>query len=114
MNSATVWTVMWQQADIWRILFALVCGIVVGVVYFQSLRWSVNRIHTFKHKWSVFGGIAIFRIALFFAILVLAAHKNIILLLVYLAAFFLTKIVIIWHEKNGLIQDKSKDKNGNV
>jgi F1F0 ATPase subunit 2 len=105
---------MWQQADMWRIFLALISGIIVGFVYFQSLRWSVNRIHTFKHKWSVFGGIALFRIALFFAILVLVAHKNIVLLVIYLLAFFFTKIVIIWHEKHGLIQDKSKDENDNI
>lgn len=114
MNSATVWTTMWQQADIWRILLALISGIVVGFIYFQSLRWSVNRIHTFKHKWTVFGAVALFRIALFFTVLVLVAGKNIALLVIYLLAFFFTKILIIWHEKHRLIQDKSKDENDNV
>lgn len=114
MNSATVWTTMWQQADIWRILFALISGVVVGFIYFQSLRWSVNRIHTFKHKWTVFGVVALFRIALFFTVLVLVAGKNIALLVIYLLAFFFTKIIIIWQEKHRLIQDKSKDENDNV
>ena len=108
MNSAALWQLMWQQAELWRIMVAILCGIAVGFVYFESLRWSVNRIHTFKHKWSVFGGIALFRIALFFGVMILVAHKNIVLLLVYLAAFFITKLFVIWYEKHGLIVDKSR------
>ena len=111
MNSTNVWTTMWQQADIWHIFLVLICGIIVGMIYFQSLRWSINRLHTFKHKWSVFGGIALFRIALFFAVLVLTTQKNMVLIVFYLAAFFCTKMLIVWLEKRELIKDKSRSEN---
>lgn len=108
MNSVNLWQIMWQQAEYWRLGLAILSGIFVGIIYFESLRWSVNHIHSFKHKWSVFGGIALLRIALFFGIMILVAGKNIVLLLFYLAAFFITKLFIIWYEKHGLIVDKSR------
>ncbi len=108
MNSISVWQLMWEQADYFRLGIAILCGIFVGIVYFQSLRWSVNRIHTFKHKWSIFGGIALLRIALFFGVMILVAHKNMVLLLTYLGAFFITKLFVIWYEKRALIIDKSE------
>ena len=111
MNSINMWQQMWEQAEYWRLGLAMLSGIFVGIIYFESLRWSVNRIHTFKHKWSVFSGIALLRIALFFSVLVLVAGKNILLLLIYLGAFFITKLFIIWYEKHGLIVDKSEQKN---
>ncbi len=111
MNSTYLWTIMWQQTEVWRIIAALLSGIIVGAIYFQSLRWSVNRLHTFKHKWTVFGGVALLRIALFFGTMILVARKNIILIIVYLLAFFITKIIVMWREKKHLIIDKSRSDN---
>jgi hypothetical protein len=40
--------------------------------------------------------------------MILVAHKNMVLLLTYLGAFFITKLFVIWYEKRALIIDKSE------
>jgi FtsH-binding integral membrane protein len=93
MNNA--WQIWWQQTDLWRMLLVFVCGVVVGCVYFLSLRWSISRPGSTRSRIKVFAGTAILRIALFFGVLMLVAHKNIILIITYLLAFFIIKMLMI-------------------
>lgn len=90
---------MWQQAEVWRLLLAVFCGITVGIIYFYSMRWSINRLSETEHKFKLFGLTALARILLFFGVLVLIANRNVMVISLYVAAFFLTKLVIVWYEK---------------
>ena len=100
------WTQMWNDAETWRLMMAVICGIAVGVIYFYSLRWSINHLSETKHRFGLFGLVALFRIVLFFTVLVLIGHRNIAVIMLYLLAFFLTKIVIVGIEKGNLITEK--------
>ena len=104
MIDTTLWQLWWNDAALWRLLLAAVAGGAVGAVYFKSLRWSVNRLNGSKKRAAQFAGVALARIALFFAVLILVAHKNMVLLLVYLGVFFITKMVIMWIEKHRFLQ----------
>ena len=101
MSDSQLWQIMWQQAGVWRSILALVCGVVVSVIYFMSLHWSVKRLNNNKarHRIKLFAGAAVLRIALFFGVLVLVAQKNILLIAVYVVAFFITKFFILWRAK---------------
>lgn len=109
MNSG-FWTQMWNDAETWRLIMAVFCGMVVGIIYFYSLRWSINHLSETKHRIGLFGLTALFRIVLFFAVLVLIGHHNIAVIMLYLLAFFLTKVVIVGIEKGNLISE-NKEKN---
>ena len=55
---------MWQQAENWRLVAAAVCGVIVGIIYFYSMRWSINRMGELAHKMKFFAVTALLRIAL--------------------------------------------------
>ncbi|MBR3675846.1 MAG: hypothetical protein IKN71_01770 [Alphaproteobacteria bacterium] len=90
---------MWQQAENWRLVAAAVCGVIVGIIYFYSMRWSINRMGELAHKMKFFAVTALLRIALFFGVLVMIGQRNAAVILLYVLAFFLTKVVIIGLEK---------------
>lgn len=98
---------MWNEAELWRLITAFVFGVVVGFIYFYSLRWSINHLNETKHRFGMFGLLALCRIVLFFAVLIMISKRNVVIILIYLLAFFLTKIVIVGIEKGNLIVDKS-------
>ena len=100
---------MWQQAENWRLIAAAIGGIAVGIIYFYCLRWTVNKMSETSHKFRLFGLTALFRIALFFGVLVLIGHRNVAVILLYVVAFFFTKAVIIWKEKGKFIKDEPKN-----
>lgn len=100
---------MWQQAEDWRLVIAVLSGMIVSVIYFYSLRWSIGRISESEHKFKLFAFTALLRIAMFFGVLVLVGHRNVMVILLYVAAFFFTKVVIVWYEKRHLISG-SKNK----
>ncbi|MBR1399865.1 MAG: hypothetical protein IJ564_06830 [Alphaproteobacteria bacterium] len=111
MNSADFWSELWLQTPLWRISLALISSIVVGIAYFQSLRWSINHLNEFKHKMRMFALVAIVRISLFLGIMVLVCERNIILILTYVIVFFITKMIIVGTERNHLIEQKDTEKN---
>lgn len=96
---------MWQQAENWRLAIAIISGVVVGLIYFYTMRWSINRVGELAHKMKFFALTALFRIALFFGVLVLISHRNVAVILLYVLAFFLTKVGIIWFEKRKYVRD---------
>ena len=91
--------IMWEQAEIWRIILAFISGIIVSCIYFGSLHWSLKHLSEFKHKYRMFATIALLRISLFFAVLVLISQRNVVIILFYLLAFFITRVIIIWRVK---------------
>lgn len=100
---------MWQQAEEWRLIIAFICGIAVGLVYFYSLRWSINHYGELEHKFKIYALTALCRIALFFGVLILIGHRNIAVILLYILAFFLTKVAIIWIEKRKYVAADNKN-----
>ena len=100
---------MWQQAECWQLLIAFVSGFLVGLIYFYSLRWSINHPGELKHKFKVYALVALARIALFFGVLILIGHRNIAVVLLYILAFFLTKVGVIWIEKKRYINEDKKE-----
>lgn len=101
---------MWQQAENWRLVVAVLSGIIVGMIYFYSLRWSVNHLSELKHKLKIFAFTALCRMALFFGVLMLIGHRNVAVISLYVIAFFFTKVVIIWIEKSRFIKDDGEQK----
>ena len=101
---------IWQHSEYWRLIAAAVCGTIVGIIYFYCLRWTVNKMSETSHKLRLFGLTALFRIALFFGVLVLIGHRNVAVILTYVLAFFFTKAIIIWLEKGRLIKDEAETK----
>lgn len=101
---------MWQQAENWRLIAAVISGIIVGIIYFYSLRWSVNHLSELKHKLKIFALTALCRMALFFGVLILVGHRNVAVISLYVIAFFITKVVIIWFEKSRFIKEDEKPK----
>ena len=108
MNNGSL-ELMWQQAENWRLIAAAICGIIVGLIYFYSLRWTVNHMSETSHKFRLFGLTALFRIALFFGVLMAIGHRNVAVILLYVLAFFLTKVMIIWLEKGKFIVEKPQE-----
>ena len=96
---------LYHEVNIWPIFMAAICGAGVGIVYFESLRWSVKKLSVSKHRISMFASVAACRIALFFGVLALIADRKISVILVYLLFFFITKMFIIWFEKKQIIND---------
>lgn len=99
---------LFSESSLWRMIVAAICGAGVGMIYFESLRWSIKKLNTSKHRISMFASVAICRIALFFGVLILVGHRQISLILIYLVAFFLMKILVIWVEKRRIIHDVSR------
>ena len=102
---------MWRQMALWQMLAAPLCGALVGVVYFQSLRWSLNHLSAVKHKVRLFASVALLRILLFFGVLVLIAQRNPAVVLMYVLVFFVTKMVIVVHEKGRIVKFDEEQKN---
>ncbi|MBO6282270.1 MAG: hypothetical protein J6N49_07095 [Alphaproteobacteria bacterium] len=102
--------IMWQQTQWWRLLTALICGAGVGYVYLYSLRWSINRLGESKHKFRLFGTVALCRICLFFFVLAMVAQQNIVIVIFYVVAFFATKTAVMLHEKNRFLPQDEKEK----
>ncbi len=98
----TSWGQIWAQTEFWQLLFAGISGIVVGVIYFESLRYSLSRLAEVKRKFAWFGFIALLRICLFFGVMILVAGKNIVLITIYLLLFFITRMIILGLEKKRL------------
>jgi len=117
MNSE-VWNLMLQESGNWHLLAALVCGVVVGIVYFNMLRWSITHMSNRKHKFAFFAIVALCRIAIFFGVLILLAGKNkdIAAIVLYVVAFFISKVVIVWREKkkHGFLAGFNKEDKSNA
>ena len=92
-------SIMWQQAELWRLVTAFFAGMLVGYIYFSSLHWSIKHLGEFKHKYRMFATVALLRISLFFAVLVLVCQRNVIVILCYILAFFFIRIFMIWRYK---------------
>lgn len=114
MNSASYIWQMWQQIEPWQLFAAPTCGAFVGVIYFQSLRWSLNRLGQTKHKIRLFAGVALLRILLFFGVLVLIARHNPLVVMLYVLVFFITKTVIVMREKSRIIKFDGEQKTNDV
>ena len=97
MNNAL--QIMWQQTEIWRLIVAVCGGFIVGCIYFQSLRWCVNNLYKYKHKYLWFAIAAFCRILLFFGVMALLVQKNVVLVLVYIVSFLLSKFAFLIAEK---------------
>ena len=102
-------SVMWNNMETWQLLAAIVCGILVGFIYFQSLRWSVNRLSESKHKVRMFASVALCRILLFFGVMVLIAQRNVVVILIYVLCFYFTKVAIIAFEKGHILKDEGNN-----
>lgn len=111
-NSALI--VMWQQTEWWHLVLALFCGSAVGYVYLESLRWSIRHLSETKHKYRLFGTVALCRIFLFFLVLIMIAQKNIIIILFYVAAFFVTKTIVMLQEKNRFLSQNGKENTDDI
>ena len=105
---------MWQQMALWQLWAAPICGVAVGAIYFQSLRWSLNHLGNTKHKIRLFAGVALLRILLFFVVLVLIAQHNPVVVLLYVLAFFVTKMLIVVREKSRIVKFDEEQKNDGV
>ena len=103
MTAPDFWETAWNNAPLWRMFFALFCGLAVGLAYFQSMRWSINHLDNFKHKIRMFALMAFLRIAMFLGVLVLVCERNLVLILIYVLSFFITKMFIMAIAK-GLIK----------
>ncbi len=106
---------MWRQMALWQMFAAPLCGALVGVVYFQSLRWSLNHLSVVTHKVRLFASVALLRILLFFGVLVLIAQHNPAVVLLYVLVFFITKMLIMAREKGRIVKfDEEQKKDGDV
>ena len=106
MEAVDLWEQMLNGVELWRAVLALISGFVIGMIYFKSMRWSINHLDKFKHKVRTFALTAICRIALFLGVLVLVCERNVVLILLYVIAFFITKMVIVGFHKNHLFEHK--------
>ena len=102
---------MWQQIALWQLWTAPICGVIVGAIYFQSLRWSFNHLGDTKHKIRFFASVAVLRILVFFGVMVLIAQRNPVVVLLYVLAFFITKMLIVIREKSRIIKFDEEQKN---
>lgn len=109
MNSGMFLLTMWQQAGQWQLVLAFLCGILVGVIYFKSLRWSIEHLNEGKHKLRMFAGAALLRIILFFGIMALVSQRNVAVILIYVISFFITKMVIMIIEKGRMLKDTTEE-----
>ena len=87
MTTPDFWQTAWQNAPLWRIIFAFFCGLAVGFVYFQSMRWSINHLDNFKHKIRMFALMAFLRIVMFLGVMIMVCERNLVLILVYVLKF---------------------------
>ena len=110
MNSESYMAQMWQQAETWQITAAVLGGLLVGIIYFQSLRWSLNHLSETKHKIRFFASVAVFRILLFFGVIVLIAQGNPVVVLLYVLAFFITKMLNVIREKGQIVKFETEKK----
>ena len=94
MNTESYLAQMWQQAETWQIAAALFGGLAVGVVYFQSLRWSLNHLSGTKHKIRLFA----------------SAHRNPAVILLYVLAFFVMKMAVMLREKGQIVKFETEKK----
>ena len=104
------WAVAWENAPLWRMFFAFFCGIAVGCAYFQSLKWSINHLGDFKHKIRMFALMAFLRISMFLGVLIMVCERNLVLILIYIIAFFITKMVVVGITRGHLIHDEKEVK----
>ncbi len=104
------WQTALENAEIWRMTAALVLGIVVGWAYFSILRLSIQKLSESKHKVRMFAGWALLRILMFFGGLVLIANRNVVVILIYLVSFFITKTVVIGRVRHDLLTEKTEEK----
>lgn len=109
MGTSDFWKIAWESAPLWRMFFSLFCGFSVGFVYFQSMRWSINHLDEFKHKIRMFAIMAFLRISMFLGVLVLVCERNLVLILIYVISFFITKMVVVAIAK-GYLRKEAEEK----
>lgn len=108
MGMSEFWQVAWNNAPLWRIIFALFCGFAVSLAYFQSMRWSITHLDEFKHKIRMFALMAFLRIIMFLGVLILVCERNLVLILAYILAFFITKMIVVAIAKGYLGKEDEK------
>lgn len=86
---------LWKQAGTTQLVIVAISGLIVGAVYFGSMRWSIAHLAQTNHKIALYTGVALLRIILFFGVLVMVADRNIAVILVYLLAFFISRMLAI-------------------
>ena len=94
--------IMWQEAQWIDMIIAFICGAVIGFIYLQSLRWSINHWSEYKHRYAIYLLTALARISLFFGVLILVAHRNAFIVIIYLVAFLLTRFIFLMVERKNL------------
>lgn len=110
MPTNDFWAVAWENAPLWRMIFALICGFAVSLAYFQSMRWSINHLDDFKHKIRMFALMAFLRIVMFLGIMIMVCERNLILILIYVIAFFITKMIVVGLTKGYLRKEDRQEK----
>lgn len=108
MTTPDFWEAAWQNAPLWRMIFAFFCGLAVGLAYFQSMRWSINHLDEFKHKIRMFALMAFLRISMFLGVLMLVCERNLILILIYILSFFITKMIVVAIAKGYLKKEEAE------
>ena len=103
-----MWLLTWKDVELWRWLLAFVSGVGVGMIYFESLKWSISKLGNCKHRISLFAGVALCRILLFLGVMVLIANHNIAVVIVYVVSFFITKMIFITLTKKAFDDDLHK------
>ena len=106
MNSALL-IELWQQAGWLQLTMAAISGIIVSVVYFGSLRWSIEHLAKTKHKIALYAGVALVRIFLFFGVLVAVSGRNIAVVLIYVVVFFISRVIVFMLDKKHFSTDSS-------
>lgn len=100
---------LWHQISALRLLLTIVCGMLVGIVYFGSLRWSLEYMVQVKHKIALYAGVAFLRILLFFGVLVALADHNAIIVMVYVFVFFISRAVFFVIDRKRILQTVTQE-----
>ena len=100
---------LWEQAGAAQLILAAISGMVVSVVYFGSLRWSIEHLAKTKHKIALYGGVALVRILLFFGVLVAVSGRNIAVVLIYVVVFFISRMIVFALDQKHFSSEHIKD-----
>ena len=100
---------LWEQAGAAQLILAAISGMIVSVVYFGSLRWSIEHLAKTKHKIALYGGVALLRILLFFGVLVAVSGRNIAVVLIYVVVFFISRVIVFALDRKHFLHENTDE-----
>lgn len=105
-NTTSILEVMINQLTPFNGLLALLAGALTGLFYFWNLSWTINQLPKIRKRGLFLFSSTLFRLAVFFGILVLIADRNALKMLIFFVGFILVRVFFLRFKKRELKENE--------